>query len=292
MRVLVTGGTGLIGSKLLERLMPGNEVFAVTRGGGPELEGVEWVRQDLSEPLDPAALPGTVDAIAHLAQSERYRDFPEGAMDLFAVNVQSTASLLEYGRRAGAGAFVLASTGGCYAPSPSPIAEDAPLATPSPYLRSKRMAELLVENYRGDLGGAILRFFFVYGPAGKLLVARLANKILAGEEIVIEGDHGMAMNPIYVEDAAAAVEAALGLSEQATINIAGDEVLRVRELVERLAEAIGREARIRAAGVAPGDLVADTSLMRSLLGTRAQVDLDRGLRAVAESLMSRAGNGK
>jgi UDP-glucose 4-epimerase len=292
MRLVVTGGTGLIGSRLLGRLAASNELFAVTRGSGPELEGVEWIRQDLSQPLDPAALPGTIDAIVHLAQSERYRDFPEGAMDLFAVNVQSTAVLLEYARGAGASAFVLASTGGCYAPSPDAIAEDAPLATPGAYFRSKRMAELLVENYAGQLGGAILRFFFAYGPDGKRLVAQIANRILAGEEIVIEGDPGMAMNPIYVDDAAAAVEAALGLPQQATINVAGDEVLRVRELVERLALAIGREPRIRPGGPAAGDLVADTSLMRSLLGIRPEFDLDQGLRAVAQALLTGSGTEK
>lgn len=292
MRVLVTGATGLIGKRLVERLAPGSEVFALVRQAGGELEGVERIQLDLSQPLDPAALPRTVDAVAHLAQSERYRDFPDGAMDLFAVNVQSTAALLEYARRAGARALVLASTGGSYAPSPDPVAEDAPLTTPGPYFRSKRMAELLVENYAGELGGAILRFFFAYGPGGRLLVSRLANRILAGEEIVIDGDSGMAMNPIYVDDAAAAVEAALGLSEQATINVAGDEVLRVRELVERLAEALGRKARIRPGSATPGDLVADTSLMRSLLGVRPEVDLDHGLRAVAESLTAAPGKAK
>jgi UDP-glucose 4-epimerase len=199
---------------------------------------------------------------------------------------------LEYARSAGARAFVLASTGGCYAPSSEPVAEDAPLATPAPYFRSKRMAELLVENYAGELGGAILRFFFAYGPGGKLLIARLANRILAGEEIAIDGDPGMAMNPIYVDDAAAAVEASLGLSEQAIINVAGDEVLRLRELVERLADAIGREARIRPGGDAPGDLVADISRMRSLLEVKPQVDLDRGLKAVAESLLAGSAKGK
>ena len=284
MRVLVTGATGLIGSALVARLAPEQEVFALTRRDVPEMPGVEWIQADLAQPLDPKALPARIDAVVHLAQSDRYREFPEGALDLFAVNVQSTAALLEYARRAGAGAVVLASTGGSYEPGPEPISEDAPLTTPGPYFRSKRMAELLVESYAGELGGAILRFFFVYGPGGKLLVSRLANAILAGDEVVIDGDPGMAMNPIYVDDAAAAIESALGLRDQTIANVAGDEVVRVRELVERLAGALGREVAIRPGGPAPGDLVAATSRMRDLLGVKPEFDLDRGLRAVARSL--------
>ncbi len=101
---------------------------------------------------------------------------------------------------------------------------------------------------------------------------------------MIDGDPGLAMNPIYVEDAAAAIEAALGLSEQATVNVAGTEVVRLRELVERLATALGREAVIRDGAATPGDLIADTSLMRELLGVTPEYDLDRGLQALAQSL--------
>jgi nucleoside-diphosphate-sugar epimerase len=85
---------------------------------------------------------------------------------------------------------------------------------------------------------------------------------------------------------------ALGLTEPAIVNVGGDEVIRIRGLVERLAKAIGREVRIRPGGPAPGDLVADTSLMRTLLRIRPTVDLDRGLRAVAESLMAGSRTGK
>lgn len=293
MKVLITGASGLIGRRLVQRLAPVHEVVVLARRD-PQAElpdGVTWVRQDLVEPLDLERLPARLDGIVHLAQSTRYRDFPEGAEDVFEVNVHSTFRLLEHAMRTGTRAFVLASTGGCYSPSQAPIGEDAPLAPPGPYFRSKRMAELLVENYGDQIGGAVLRFFFVYGPGQRqgMLVARLAERILGGEEIVIEGDPGMGMNPVYVDDAAAAVEAALGLDRQTIVNVAGDEVVSLTDLVERLANALGRKPTVRHSDASPGDLVADTSRMNEVLGTVAEVPLDQGLSAVARSLASGSG---
>jgi UDP-glucose 4-epimerase len=286
MSVLVTGATGLIGRNLMARLAPGEEVIGLARREPPEIAGVRWVRQDLTEPLDERALPGSVDAVVHLAQSERYRDFPEGAEDVFEVNVHSTFRLLDYARRAGAARFVLASTGGVYAPSPQPIGEDSPLATPGPYFRSKRIAELLLEDHRDSVCAVTLRFFFVYGPGpGMTLIPRLSERILDGEEIVIEGNPGMRMNPIYVEDAAAAIEAALQVGESAVVNVAGEEILSVTELVRRLGAAFDREPALRHDPDPGGepDMVADTTRMRELLGVTAETPLDRGLEATARS---------
>ena len=165
MKLLVSGASGLLGRHLLGEIAEKHEVVALTRRETPpDTPGVDWVRQDLRDPLELGALPGRIDGVVHLAQSERYRDFPEGAEDIFGVNVHSTFRLLEYARAAGAGRFVLASTGGVYAPRATPIDEGAPLATPGPYFRSKRMAELLVDDYSEILSGAVLRFFFIYGP--------------------------------------------------------------------------------------------------------------------------------
>ena len=284
MRILITGATGLIGRHLIERLAPGHELIGIARRDPPqELAGLaDWIRQDLAEPIAAKRLPERVDGIVHLAQSERYRDFPEDAEDVFAVNVHSTLNLLEYARRTGSGAFVLASTGGSYGPAPDPIAEDAPVPAPGPYFRSKRMAELLVENYADLIGGAVLRLFFVYGPGqGEMLVMRLAERIAKGEEIVIEGDPGMKMNPIHAGDVAATVEAALALERQEVINVAGDEVVSVTDLVVRLAAALGTEAAIRHTDAATGDLVADTTRMKDRLGVSPGTSLDEGLVAVA-----------
>jgi len=286
-KVLVTGATGLIGGSLVRRLGSEHELICVCRREPPsELQdAAEWIRADLSMPIDRRSFPKAIDGIVHLAQSDRYRDFPQGSEDLFAVNVASTNDLLEYGRNAGARAFVLASTGGCYEPRPEPVDEGAPLRPPGPYFRSKRMAELLLENYADLFGGAILRLFFVYGPGpAERLVPRLAQKIVRGEEVVIEGDPGMRLNPIFADDASAAIAAALALERQEVVNVAGPEVVTITELVNRLARALGRPASVRHTDARAGDLVADTTRMNDRLGIAATTTLDRGLAAVAGSI--------
>lgn len=289
MRILVTGGTGTLGRALVPRLARSHEVHVLARRPSPpglELEA-EWIEQDLTRPLNLAALPNRIDGVVHLAQSDRFRDFPAGAEDVFEVNVHSTFRLLEYARSAGAAKFVLASTGGVYGYSPTPIAESASLRIPGPYFRSKRIAELLLDDYSELLAGVVLRFFFVYGPGqGRTLVPRLAGRILAGEEIVIDGDPGIRINPVHVGDAAAAIEAALGLEASAMMNVAGPETVTITELTDRLAELLGKPALTRHVGEGPeGDMVAETARMEHLLGFRAETPLADGLRDATGSLL-------
>ena len=288
MRVLVTGGTGLIGGRLLSRLGAEHEVIALARREPDPLPAkVRFVRGDLAAAELPEELPDRIDGIVHLAQSMRYRDFPEGAEDVFRVNVQSTFRLLDYARRAEASSFVLASTGGLYGVSSEPIPETAPLNPTSPYLRSKRIAELLLEDYGDWFSTVAIRPFFVYGPgSGQMLVSRLARQILDGQEIVVEGDPGLRVNPIFADDAAAAFEAALGLTGAEVVNVAGREVISIGELARMLAEALGRDATtVRHEGAGPdGDLIADTGRMRTALGVEPATSLTKGLADVARGL--------
>ncbi len=282
MRILVTGGTGLIGRQLIDRLGPRHEVIALARHP-PAKEGIQWVRRDLTEPLE--GLPEPLDAVIHLAQSARYREFPEGAEDVFGVNVQSTFGLLEHARRSGVRSFVLASTGGLYGFGDHPIDEEAPIVANSPYTRSKLIAELLTGSYEQFFSCIVLRPFFVYGVAGNQgLVSRFARQILAGEEILIDGLPGMRINPLYAADAATAIEAALDLGSSDVLNLAGDEVITTGDLAQKLGAALGRKAILRPSGAdSPGDLIADTARMRERLGVEPGMSLDEGIAIVARS---------
>jgi nucleoside-diphosphate-sugar epimerase len=286
--VLVTGATGFIGRRLLARLDGRQEVVAVARADPPAALArlARWIALDLSVPLDARALPARVDTVLHLAQSPRFREFPGGAADMRAVNVDAPAALAEYAERAGARRFVLASTGGVYAPGPAPLREDGPVAPSGFYPATRYAAELLLAPYAERFATVVLRPFFVYGATQRgFLVANLAARVLAGEPVTVQGLHGPRLNPLHVDDAARAVEAALALDAPAVVNLAGDEVTSVADLARGLAAAAGAEPAVEHAGDAdPPGLVADNTRMKALLGVTPAVPLAAGLRGVIEEL--------
>ena len=166
-RCVVTGAGGLIGSHLLPELVAsGWEVHATShrRPGGADEHGVVWHAMDLGGPWDESALPARVDAVVFLAQSERFREFPDFAPQIFEVNTVAVLRMLDYARRAGASRFVLGSSGGVSGTGGDGFSEDVEIPARGDlgfYLGSKLCAEIVAENYAPFLQVEILRFFFV-----------------------------------------------------------------------------------------------------------------------------------
>jgi UDP-glucose 4-epimerase len=291
-RLLVTGATGFVGRHLIAALADRHEIAAIARRtpAGAD-DRVRWIEQDLAAGLDREALPGAVDAVVHLAQSKRYREFPDGAQDIFAVNIASTFALLEYARLAGASHFVFTSSGGVYGYGDDPLAESHPVSPIDFYLRSKYAAELLVANYQSLLTTVVLRLFFVYGAGQRqMLIPTLAARVTGGEPVVVRGDPGVRINPVHVDDAVRVFEPALALERSGVYNVAGPEAVTLTELVEALGRAAGREPSVSHDMSSPptGDLVADTALMREVLGVEPRVSLADGLREVVREAAARA----
>lgn len=293
MRVLVTGAAGFLARALVPRLAERHEVVALARSAslGRLDERVEGIAVDLSEGLDRERLPARVDAVVHLAQSEHFRAFPERAHDIFAVNVAATADLLDYARTAGAQRLVLASSGGVCAPASERLADDVPPRPGDFYQRTKAAAEVLAGAYESCFATLVLRPFFIYGP-GQVdrLMPNLAARVRRGEEVVVSGDPGIAINPIYVDDAAAAFDAAIESGASGTLNVAGGEDITIGALARLLAELDGREAIVRhdPATAVAGDLLADTTGMRERLGVEPRVVLRDGLRRTLDALPASA----
>jgi len=281
-RILITGAAGFIGSRLLRVLQTQYEVFGLVRKLPAKdcLGGVHWIEQDLAEPFDYSRFPERVDVIIHLAQSRSYKQFPEGAKDIFHVNIKSTFNLLEYGRHVGAECFMLASTGGVYGHSYERFAETDPVSPLDFYLTSKFASELLIANYRKFFRTVVFRFFFVYGPGQKgMLVPRLMEKVKKSETILVEGNPGVRINPIFVEDAVRVFEAGLHLATSDLFNVAGDEVVTITELVRLIGEVVGKEPVIDYKDVkTEGNLVGDNRRMKEMLGVFPRTRMRDGLR--------------
>jgi len=270
--IVITGANGLLGRALCETLLSENlKIFAlVKKVPDRTLSGIEYVPCDFTDNLDVLGNLGQVDVVVHLAQSHRFRDFPDGAEDIFAVNVRSTHKLLEYARKSSVSHFVYASTGGIYLNGKSAITENSPISSASelgPYLGSKMCGEILTQNYSSCFFTSIIRPFFIYGSGQNrsMLIPRLYDKVSNSEPIELQGQNGIKINPIHVRDAAQTVFELIHKPQSMTFNMAGSEVLSIRQIVEQIGEYLAKSPNFDFVDGEPKDLIADISLMRSRL---------------------------
>jgi UDP-glucose 4-epimerase len=285
-RILVTGSTGFLGSRLVRQLEGENEIFALIRTAPRvKLSRVHWINQDLAKPLDYSSLPKNADAVIHLAQSKSYRQFPDGANDVFDVNIHGTFNLLEFGRKVGIECFIFASTGGVYGYSYEKFGETDPVDPLNFYLSSKYTAELLVANYQQFFRTVVFRFFFVYGPDQRgMLIPTLMRKVVNGERITIEGNPGLRINPIYVEDAVRVFEPGFHLGSSELFNVAGDENVTISNLIRLIEMITGKKALVEHTASGPrGDLVGDNRRMKEVLKVHPEVRLLGGLSEMISS---------
>ena len=269
--VLVTGATGLLGTFVLRSLIKKFEVSALVRSypESPFL-GVKYVIADLESAIDISLLPSKLDVIIHLAQTPKFREFPETARDIFSVNVSSTAQLLDYAKSANVKHFIYASSGGVYGAGSHAFKENSAISSLGQlgyYLGSKACGEILVQSYVSLFQVTIIRPFFIYGPGQNrgMLMPRLMDSVESGTPISLHGSDGIRVNPIHVEDACAAVLGVLGQKVSATYNIAGPDILSIRQIAEAMGDYFGNKPIFQQAEGEPKDLIADIAVMKSKL---------------------------
>lgn len=284
-KCVITGGSGLIGSHLLNNLPLGWQAFALGRNDNkPTVAGpIHPITLDLAADWDSAVLPDRVDAVIHLAQSEHFREFPERVEDVFQVNTLSTLRLLDYARRAGARTFILASSGGVYGYGERAFTEEAEISAQSDlgfYLSSKLCAEVVAQNYVSLMNVIRLRFFFVYGAGQRrtMLIPRLITSIREGRPLSLQGEDGIRLNPTHVTDAVHAIKQALELRGSHIINIAGPEMLSLRQMGEIIGRVVDRTPLFEVQpNVAPRHLVGDLQKMTRLVG-EPKIRFEQGVR--------------
>ena len=272
MRIVVTGAAGFVGHRLCRVLAnDGHEVTALVH---PDsfARASDMLRGNVSRvigadlgALRATDLPQSADAVITLAQARNFRDFPARADETFAVNVLANLLLLQWAAKSGVQTVVHASSGGIYGGRPAgQFQETDLLAVDSPlgfYLGSKLCSEIVLQNFRQLFKTTvILRPFFIYGPNQRkdMFVARMIDSVQSGRSIQLQGRDGLRTNPIFVEDVAIGFARALALKGSHVINVAGPDVLTLRELAETIGTLAGRAPVFETKEGAPVDYVADT----------------------------------
>lgn len=282
-KVVVTGATGLMGSNLLTLLAKKFEVHAISRSHrNPEIENVKWYNADLSSDIHISALPKKIETVVYLAQSANFREFPEKALDIFEINTVKLLEMLNYARLSGAKRFIYASSGGVYDSGKLGLSEDQVLPANGHagfYSSSKLCSEILTDTYTPFMDVIVLRFFFVYGKRQNksMLIPRLVNNVMSCNPIILQGKNGLLFNPIHVSDAVLSILAASALTGSHKINVAGSEVVSLRQICEMIGKKIGIEPIFEDdPEIAPKILVGDIDKMKRLL-TTPRCFLDEGL---------------
>jgi UDP-glucuronate 4-epimerase len=206
----------------------------------------------------------------------------------FKVNTDGTLNLLELCRKYQVPKFVLSSTSSLYgAHNPVPFSEDADTNRPlSPYAASKKGAEAICYTYHHlhKLDVTVLRYFTVYGPAGRpdMSIFRFIRWIATGQPITIFGDGSQQRDFTFVEDIARGTIAAAKPLGYEVINLGGDRSVSLLEIIQRLEKLIGKSAQLVHRPIHLADVQAtwaNITKAESLLNWRPQTTLEQGLAA-------------
>lgn len=285
--VLVIGGSGFLGQHVVRLLSEGDRPVYATRHANretPQNERIRWINCDLASPTATDHWPSECETVVFLAQGRKHRQFPEGASEVFGVNVEGIFRSVEYARRVAAKRFVYVSTGSIYGPSTRPLAETDPIDVASPnrsfYPATKLAGEILLQPYRRLLPIITLRLFVPYGPGqpADMLMPQLAAKVQAGQPIFLSGSDGLWANPVYAEDVAETIRRTMGLNESATLNVAGPEPASLRSIGQTLSKVLGQQVEFASQQGEPAYLVGDINALKRTLGWTPPTGLEAGLR--------------
>jgi len=312
-RYLVTGAAGFIASRVCESLLSeGHQVIGIDNMDPVyDLRLKDWrlkrltsqeqfsfYQQDICDRNALEKITRThknFSAVINLAAKAGVRDSVRDPWSYYATNLIGSLNLLELCRLNGIPKFILASTSSIYGnDAPFPTPEKAESSQPlQPYAASKKAAEVLCYSYHYlyDLDVSVVRYFTVYGPAGRpaMVMFRFTKSITEGIPLTVYGDGTQTRGFTYLDDIARGTILALKPLGYEIINLGGHQTIQVNELIDRLEKLVGKKAIIQYQPAHKADMSAswaDTSKARSMLNWKPQIALEQGLPKLVEWYMS------
>lgn len=267
MTILVTGSAGFIGWKTsLQLIEQGHQVVGIdnlneyydVRLKSWRLEALqkspsfEWVEGDIENLglLNYLFSNYNFDAVINLAARAGVRYSMENPHVYLNSNADGTLNLLECMRKNDIKKLVLASTSSLYAGQDMPFLESLPVNQPiSPYAASKKAAEVMAYTYHYlyDFDVSVVRYFTVYGPAGRpdMSPLRFIKWVDEGTPIKLFGDGTQSRDFTYVDDIARGTISALRDVGYEIINLGGgNNPISINRMIEVFESLLGKKAVI------------------------------------------------
>jgi len=303
----VTGAAGFIASRVSEFLInDGHTVVGVDNmndaydvrmkeyrlGKLQELPGFTFHKLDISKKSIIEKFKGDkFDAFINLAARAGVRSSVENPWVYLESNVTGTLNMLELCRQTETKKFLLASTSSIYGedppyPTPETASSDGPL---QPYAASKKGAEALAHayHYLHGIDVSVVRYFTVYGPAGRpdLALFRFTQWISEDRPVHVYGDGEQSRGFTYLDDIARGTIQALKPLGYEIINLGGHEVITINNLIALIEDVIGKKAIVDYGPAVQADMRsnwADVSKAGELLGWEPQFNLREGVERLYE----------
>lgn len=309
-KVLVTGVAGFIASKTAEFLLNENiEVVGIDNMNDyydvtlkefrlKQLIGkhgflFEKIDIEDNQALENLFRSHKFDAVLNLAARAGVRYSMEYPHVYMTTNAIGTLNLLDQMKKRGIKKMVLASTSSLYAGQPMPFTESLAVNTPiSPYAASKKAAEVMAYSYHYLYGTdiSVVRYFTVYGPAGRpdMSIFRFIRWIKEGKPLELFGDGSQSRDFTFVDDIAkGTILAAKKNVGYEIINLGGGQnPISLQTIIATLEKLIGKKALIKNFEFHKADIKetwADISKAEKLLGWKPEVSIEEGLARTVDS---------
>ena len=308
MRILVTGGSGFIGSHLCDRLLAeGHSVIAMDNlitgntdniahlNGRPDFE---FIKHDVTRYI---YIAGPLHAVVHLASPASPVDFPKIPIPIMKVNSLGTLNALGLALAKGA-RFLLASTSEVYGdplvhPQPETYWGNVnPIGPRGVYDEAKRFAEALTMayNFHHGVETRIVRIFNTYGPRMRLndgrVVPNYLTQALRGEPLTVYGDGSQTRSFCFVSDEVDGIYRLLMSAEVQPVNIGNPNEFTMLEFAHIVNELTGNRAGVIHKPLPvddPKQRKPDISKARRVLGWEPRIEVREGVARTIEDFRRR-----
>ncbi|MDP6201509.1 MAG: SDR family NAD(P)-dependent oxidoreductase [Candidatus Marinimicrobia bacterium] len=303
--VLVTGGSGFIGSQLVDRLLnDGNSVVCLdnlndfynprikdlNRSTHYDFDRYSFVKGDIRDPdqINKIFKENDIEVVIHLAAMAGVRPSLKDPKLYTDVNINGTQNLLETMNDFDVQKFLFASSSSVYGNNKkTPFSEDDIVDYQiSPYGATKKMGEIMCYTYHhlSGIPTTGLRFFTVYGPRQRpeMAIHKFTRLMKNNKPIPFFGDGSTARDYTFIDDIINGILASMNkVDTYAIYNLGNSEPVKLDELVHVIGEQSGREPILDRQPLPEGDVMqtyADVSRAQSRLDYIPKVSIDDGIR--------------